>query len=87
MRTTVQIDDAVLALAKKRAREAGLTLGQLVELGLRRELATDPAVQAAPEVPIFDGGTPPSTGINLRSGREIAELFTNEDVDRRRAAR
>lgn len=82
MRTTVSIEDHLLNHAKSRARERGQTLGEFIEGSLRRELAAREGQPAAPEVPIFNGGTPPSSDIDLRSGREIAELFTDEDAAR-----
>ena len=39
MRTTVSISDEQLAAAKRRARERGETLGDVVDAVLRRELA------------------------------------------------
>src|ERR671925_32603 len=39
MRTTVSISDELLAAAKRRARERGQTLGEVVDAALRRELA------------------------------------------------
>ena len=39
MRTTVRIDDRVLAEARKRAAESGKTLGSVLEDALRESLA------------------------------------------------
>ena len=39
MRTTLALDDGILAAAKSRAHEAGITLGAYVEEALRRDLA------------------------------------------------
>lgn len=39
MKTTVEIADALLAEAKKLARERDITLRELIESGLRKELA------------------------------------------------
>lgn len=39
MKTTVEIADALLAEAKKFARERDITLRELIESGLRKELA------------------------------------------------
>jgi len=39
MRTTLSVDDNLLAAAKRRARERGQTLGRVIEDALRRELA------------------------------------------------
>jgi hypothetical protein len=43
MRTTVSIDDELLAAAKRLARREGRTVGQVVEEALRRRLADDGA--------------------------------------------
>jgi hypothetical protein len=71
MRTTLAIDDELLASARERARERGQTLGQVVEDALRRDLA-QPA-RSAPRVPIpvFRGGTGPRPGIDLTSNAAL----------------
>jgi hypothetical protein len=74
MRTTLSIDDHLLAAAKEKARRRGYTLGHLVEDALRRELA-DPADRDVPPVPVFRGGRGPRRGVDLRSNRAIAELL------------
>jgi hypothetical protein len=73
MRTTVAINDQLLATAKAAARRRGFTLGRLIEEALRRELAQQAAV-SAPEVPVFRGGTGPRPGVDLRSNRALIEL-------------
>lgn len=75
MRTTVAIDDHLLAAAKRRARDAGLTLGQLVERGLQRELARTEPGEEPPEIPVFSGGTGPRPGIDLDSNRAVLEVL------------
>lgn len=79
MRTTVSIDDQLLAAAKERARRLGLTLGQVVNSALRRELAVDKAPERVP-VPVFRGGSGPRAGVDLRSNRSLSEVL-DEDVD------
>lgn len=74
MRTTVAINDHVLAAAKVEARRRGETLGELIGAALRRELA-EPARAAPPPVPIFEGGTGPRPGVPLRSNRALADLL------------
>ena len=78
MRTTVTINDDLLATAKSVARRRGYSLGRLVEDALRREVAqqSDPP---PPEVPTFRGGTGPQPGVNLRSNRALAELLDSAD--------
>lgn len=45
MKTTVEIDDALLKAAKKAAIDEGVTLKQLIEEGLRERLALGSARQ------------------------------------------
>ena len=63
MRTTVSIHDELLESAKLRARERGVTLGQLIEDGLRRELSTDVAPAKRVPIPVFEGKTGPMPGV------------------------
>ncbi len=74
MRTTLSIDDELLARAKARARASGSTVGRVVEDALRRELAR-PVREPGPEVPVFRGGTGPQPGIDLTSNRDVAEIL------------
>jgi hypothetical protein len=74
MRTTIAVDDHLLNAAKRRARECGQTLGQVVEGALRRELA-EPVARAPVEVPVFRGGNGPLPGVDLRSGSALRELL------------
>jgi Arc/MetJ family transcription regulator len=59
MRTTVSISDELLAAAKRRARERGQTLGDVVDAALRRELSQPDQTSERPPVPVFRGGTGP----------------------------
>jgi hypothetical protein len=74
MRTTIALDDQLLASAKRRARERGETLGQVVEDALRRELA-EPAEVEPLAVPVFRGGEGPLPGIDLTSNRALREAL------------
>ena len=77
MRTTVAVDDHLLEAARRRARERGQTLGQVVESALRREL-TEPAAHDAVEVPVFQGGGGPLPGVDLRSNSALRELLDRD---------
>lgn len=81
MRTTVTVNDDLLAAAKSLARQRGYTLGQLLEDALRRELRERPH-SPRPEVPMFRGGTGPRPGVNLRSNRALAELLDPVEATR-----
>lgn len=74
MRTTVAINDQVLAAARAVARRRGYTLGRLIEEALRRELAGQGAARA-PEVPVFRGGSGPRPGVDLRSNRALIDMI------------
>ena len=74
MRTTVAIDDEVLAAAKQRAQRQGLTLGAMIENALRHELARRPTTDAPP-VPVYDGRGGPRPGIDIDSNRALAEAL------------
>jgi hypothetical protein len=74
MRTTVAVDDHLLGAAKRRARERGQTLGQVIEDALRRELAEQAPAEAV-AVPVFRGGDGPLPGVHLRSNRALRELL------------
>jgi hypothetical protein len=75
MRTTVNISDELLVAAKRRARERGQTLGELLDAALRRELTTPAQRAERPVVPVFDGGTGPRPGVDLTSNRALHEAL------------
>lgn len=77
MRTTVAIDDQLLTGAKRRARERGQTLGEVVEDALRRELSTR-AGGAPAEIPVFRGGGGVRPGIDVTSNRALREALDTE---------
>lgn len=73
MRTTVSLDDHLLTAAKRRARDRGQTLGQVVEDALRRELADSPG-EPATELPVLRGGDGLRPGVDVTSNRAMREL-------------
>ena len=79
MRTTVSIHDELLASAKLRARERGKTLSELVEDGLRRELAVDYQAAERVPLPVFKGGNGLRPGVDITSSRALHE-FLDEGV-------
>ncbi|HEX5308032.1 MAG TPA: hypothetical protein VFW38_03020 [Solirubrobacteraceae bacterium] len=74
MRTTLAVNDNLLAAARRRARDRGQTLGQVVEDALRRELVAPVAVEPV-GVPVFRGGGGPLPGIDLASNRALREAL------------
>ncbi|HEU5007402.1 MAG TPA: hypothetical protein VFT67_10535 [Jatrophihabitantaceae bacterium] len=55
MRTTINIDEHVLARAKDEARRLGVTLGEYVGRAVQRELAVPPARATDPPLPVHHG--------------------------------
>jgi hypothetical protein len=85
MRTTVSISDELLAAAKRRARERGQTLGEVLDRALRRELAGPAADVSAPPVPVFSGGSGPRPGLDLTSNAAMLEVLEDgRPLDQRR---
>jgi Bacterial antitoxin of type II TA system, VapB len=85
MRTTISISDELLAAAKRRARERGQTLGEVVDAALQRELSEAGERREAPPVPVFRDGTGPRPGIDLTSNRALHEaLDEGLELDDRR---
>lgn len=79
MRTTIAVDDNLLAAARRRARDRGQTLGKVVEDALRREFAAPVDVEPV-SVPVFRGGGGPLPGIDLASNRAVREAL-DQDVE------
>jgi len=85
MRTTVTIADELLAAAKRRAQARGMSLGQVVEAALRRDLADPETPTTRPRIPVFSGGDGPRPGLDLTSNRSLHEaLDEGVPLDRRR---
>jgi Arc/MetJ family transcription regulator len=85
MRTTISISDELLAAAKRRARERGQTLGEVVDAALQRELSHSGERGDPAAVPVFRGGTGPRPGLDLTSNRALHEALDDgvELEDRR----
>ena len=75
MRTTLAIDDHVLTAAKRQAQLRHLTLGQLVEEALRRELSRRTDMRKPTAVPVFRRGTGLRPGIDPSSTRSLLEAL------------
>ncbi len=85
MRTTVSISDELLLAAKRRARERGENLGDVLDAALRRELTQPVRHGVVPPVPVFRGGTGPRAGIDLSSNRALHEVLDDaSDLNARR---
>ncbi|HET8929623.1 MAG TPA: hypothetical protein VFN21_03090 [Acidimicrobiales bacterium] len=74
MRTTVSIDDHLLAEAKRRARAHDVTLGHIVDDALRHRFQSVAAPGESPALPVFEG-TGVRPGIDFTSNRELYEIL------------
>lgn len=83
MRTTVNIDDALLQQARQRALASSRPLGDVVDDALRLLLSERAATPATVDLPTF-GGSGLRPGVDLEDKESLASLL--ED-DRARAAR
>jgi len=75
MRTTLALDDRILAEAKARAHEAGVTLGAYVEEALRRDLARAHAPRGPVRLTVSSatGGARP--GVDLSNNRALYDAM------------
>jgi len=79
MRTTITIDEQLLAQAKEVAARSGRTLNAVVEDALRVAMAQARAPQRGHvSLPSFDGG-PPRPGVNLDSTAELLDLMDEDE--------
>lgn len=78
MRTTVNIDDDVLAELRKRAAAEGRPIGRLVTEALRERLArrASPAHSRYRAVVSGDGGTLP--GVDLTNNAAVRDLMDGQ---------
>lgn len=79
MRTTLAIDDALLELAKQRARDRGTTLGKVVEDALRAALFDALERPERPFRLVTFHGDGPHEGVDLD---RTSALIAAEDVER-----
>jgi hypothetical protein len=79
MRTTITLDDALLAEAKQVAARTGRSLTAVVEDALRQSLyRRDPATRQVIELPVFgEGGTQP--GVDLDDSAALLDLMEQDD--------
>lgn len=76
MRTTIKIEDGLLAEAKAQAANSGRTLAAVVEDALRSSLArrSPPQPRSAASLPTFAGG-PTRSGVDLDDGAALLDLM------------
>ena len=87
MRTTINLDDALLAEAKQVAARTGQTLTAVVEDALRHSLhRRQQTTSGAIELPVFgEGGTRP--GVDLDDSATLLDLMDQDDPSADDAAR
>jgi len=73
MRTTVRLDDELLAAAKRRAAEQGSTLTAVIEDALRRALREGEAATAVAPLPTVKGST--RAGVDLDDSAALLDLM------------
>jgi hypothetical protein len=84
MRTTIRLDDALLAAARQRAIETGRTLTAVIEDALRRALArgSSDGPQARVELPIAQGGGRLQPGVDLDDSAALLDVMESGDAPR-----
>lgn len=83
MRTTLNLDDALLARARVRAARERTTLTRLIEEGLALRLGLGPRARREGEpspLPVFHGGTGMASDIDPRSNRSLLEAADEADL-------
>jgi hypothetical protein len=87
MRTTINLDDALLAEAKQVAARTGRTLTAVVEDALRQSLhQRQQATREVIELPVFgEGGTRP--GVDLDDSAALLDVMESNDPTAADAAR
>jgi len=80
MKTTVRLDDQLLAAAKERAAKTGRTLTALIEDALRAFLALEqrPRPRRSPQLPTFNGGGL-QPGVDLDSSAALLDRMDGVD--------
>jgi hypothetical protein len=81
MRTTIRLDDALLAEAKSHAAKTGRTLTALIEDALRASLAVQaesPGTDGWTRLPTV-GGTGLRPGVDLDSTSDLLDIMERDD--------
>jgi hypothetical protein len=75
MRTMVTIDDQLLELAKQRARQTRVTVGQVVEHALQRFLISESSDSASGPIAVIEGRGGLRDGIDPRSNTSLLDAM------------
>lgn len=78
MRTTVNLDEQLLAQSKTRARQAGQSLGEYLDEALRLALMSARPGSDDPDIPIFTRGTGLRAGIDPSSNAALFDAADDE---------
>jgi hypothetical protein len=79
MRTTVRLEDELLAEAKALAARTGRTLTEVIEDSLRATLSHDPRARARVELPVLKGGRV-RAGVNLDSMSDLIDIMEGDEA-------
>ena len=84
MRTTIRLDDEVLAAVKRRAVETNRTMTAVIEDALRQALAPRPEREHEHEttLPVASGGGVLQPGVDLDDSAALLELMESGDASR-----
>lgn len=77
MRTTLDLNDALVRQAKKAAAERGTTLTALIEDALRRQLNQPAAARKRRKLPVFKGDGLVA-GVELHDTSKLLELLDDD---------
>ncbi len=78
MKTTIDLNDQLLASAKALAVQQRVSLTRLVEEGLQLRLGMDTAPEKVrPQFPVFDGRGGLVAGIDPRGNKSLGEAVGN----------
>ena len=87
MRTTVNLDDGLLAIVKRLARERGESLGAVLEAAIQQYLAAYTPNREVPlQLPVFQGHLGVRPGVDLRTNSGLSDAI-HADEDAEMAAR
>lgn len=75
MRTTIRLEDSLLADAKAHAARTGRTLTALIEDALREVMARAEAKRKRPEIPTFRGSGGLQPGVDLDDSAALLDLM------------
>jgi uncharacterized protein DUF6364 len=78
MKTTLNLNDALLANAKAMAAQQHTTLTRLIEEGLQMRLRAQESTAKAPRLPVFRGRGGLVSGVNALSNKALLEAADDD---------